>query len=222
MRINKFIAQSTTLSRRAVDEAINSQRVTVNGQPAKLGQEVSDQDQVTLDGKALHLSANATTIVFHKPRGYVVSRAGQGSRTIYELLPKEYEQLQPVGRLDKDSSGLLLLTTDGQLAYELTHPKFEKIKVYEIALHKALGATDQQLITDTGVILDDGLSKLELTPLDSQGLRWQVTMHEGRNRQIRRTFAARGYEITTLHRISFGQYQLGSLPSGQYQLIRNH
>src|ERR1700760_3036107 len=121
MRINKFVAASSGLSRRKADELIAKGSVTVNGKRVEQGQDVSDADIVKLGTNILKLPA-AATIMFNKPVGYVVSREGQGSRTIYELLPQQYQSLKPVGRLDKNSSGLLLLTNDGNLANDLTHP----------------------------------------------------------------------------------------------------
>ena len=129
MRINKFVALATGMSRRTADQAIAEGRVAVNGRPPTAGQQVTDEDQINLDGQTLQKPA-ATTIMMNKPVGYVVSRDGQGSQTIYDLLPEEYQGLKPIGRLDKDSSGLLLLTNDGTLAQELTHPKYHKQKVY--------------------------------------------------------------------------------------------
>src|SRR5579871_5689398 len=127
MRLNKFIAGATGMGRRAADQAIAAGRVQVNGHTASLGQEVDTSDQIKLDHQPVTVGdQRSTTILLNKPIGYVVSRNGQGSRTIYELLPAEYQQLKPIGRLDKDSSGLLLLTNDGQLTYELTHPSHQK------------------------------------------------------------------------------------------------
>ncbi len=157
------------------------------------------------------------TILLNKPVGYVCSRNGQGNQTIYNLLPANLHHLKPVGRLDKNSSGLLLLTNDGQLAYELTHPKFEKIKKYKIALNKDLGQADFQKITQQGVLLEDGLSTLALDLINNQRKEWKVTMQEGRNRQIRRTFEHLGYRVIKLHRTHFGPYKLGLLSSGNYQ-----
>lgn len=221
MRINKFVAQASGLSRRGADAAIAEGRVKVNGQTASLGQDIAETDAVLLDGQPLVPPAiPSTTIVLNKPVGYVVSRNGQGSRTIYDLLPAEYHSLKPIGRLDKDSSGLLLLTNDGQLAHELTHPSKQKMKCYEIKLDKPLTPQHWTEITTTGVQLEDGLSKFELNWLDkNDGLKWLVTMYEGRNRQIRRTFAALGYKVMRLHRTQFGPYQLGSVKSGQIKVL---
>jgi 16S rRNA U516 pseudouridylate synthase RsuA-like enzyme len=138
VRLNKFIASGTELSRRAADTAIAAGKVTVNGLPAGQGQDIGPDDVVALDGQEVTHSTPKTTIMLNKPVGFVVSRQGQGSRTIYDILPSEYHQLNPIGRLDKDSSGLLLLTNDGELANALTHPSYQKRKVYEVTLNKPL------------------------------------------------------------------------------------
>jgi 23S rRNA pseudouridine2605 synthase len=216
MRLNRWLALASDLSRRAADEAIANARVTVNGAVATLGTQVEEGDSVTLDGAELQAPTTYRTIMLHKPKGYVCSRTKQGkSPTIYDLLPDELFQLKSVGRLDKDSSGLLLLTDDGALAHQLTHPSYQKEKIYEIELDKPLALGDQRSI-DAGVELGDGVSHLKL---DGSGRSWQVRMHEGRNRQIRRTFARLGYKVTKLHRTDFGPYQLGDLETGKYQDI---
>jgi 23S rRNA pseudouridine2605 synthase len=219
MRINKFIASATGISRRAADAAIEQTRVLVNDQPPSAGQDIGSTDTVTLDGRVISPQVKTTTIMLNKPVGYVCSRAGQGSQTIYDLLPSELHQLKPIGRLDKNSSGLLLLTNDGQLAYELTHPTHQKLKVYDVTLDKPLQPLHRQMISDYGVTLDDGQSKLALERIEGE-TSWRVTMHEGRNRQIRRTFAALGYEVRELHRITFGGYSLNELASGEYSIVR--
>lgn len=220
MRINKYVAGATGLSRRVADKAIEQGNVLINGKIATPGQEVTDQDVVTLNGKTLSPQTSTQTILFNKPTGYVVSRDGQGNKTIYGLLPPELHQLKPVGRLDKDSSGLLLLTNDGQLAQELTHPKYQKTKVYEIRVSQPLAPLHRQMIHEHGIQLSDGPSKLLLERLkEGDDHEWKITMREGRNRQIRRTFAALGYGITKLHRTHFGAYSLGALPSGQWKSL---
>ncbi len=215
MRINKFIASSTSLSRRAADAAVAAGRVQIDGKLAEPGADVTTDNTVTLDSRAITPAVNTITIMLNKPRGYVVSRDGQGSETIYDFLPPEYQQLNPVGRLDKDSSGLLLLTNDGELANQLTHPKYEKTKVYEVVLDKPLQPLHQQMISNIGVQLEDGSSQFLITRLERGNTEYQVTMHEGRNRQIRRTFAALGYTVTRLHRTQFGTYALGNLATGK-------
>ena len=211
MRLNKYIAERTSLSRRAADKAIEEKRVSVNDKLAQLGTDVSETDSVKLDGKVISPIQVATqTILFHKPVGYVCSRKGQGSDTIYDILPGEFHHLNPVGRLDKDSSGLLLLTNDGDMANRLTHPRYSKVKIYEIELDKPLAPLHQQMISDKGINLSDGLSKLQLEKLNN-GKKYRVTMKEGRNRQIRRTFEALGYKVTKLHRTQFGEYLLNDI-----------
>jgi 23S rRNA pseudouridine2605 synthase len=217
MRLNQYVARATGLSRRAADEAIRQDRVAINGHAAALGTLVAPKDTVTLDGRRITADAKPTTLILNKPAGYVVSRHGQGSKTIYELLPAKYHHLKPVGRLDKDSSGLLILTNDGELANRLTHPRYAKIKVYEVILDKPLEPLHHQMISDYGIQLDDGPSKLSLHKLDGKGLEWQVTMSEGRNRQVRRTFDALGYQVRDLHRTEFGDYKLGSLKPALFQ-----
>lgn len=219
MRLNRFLAYETGLSRRAADKAIAAGRVTVNGHTAVVGQIIDEKARVALDGQAITPLVKTTTILLHKPVGFVCSRDGQGHRTIYDLLPSRLHHVKPAGRLDRDSSGLLLLTNDGQLAYRLTHPKFQKTKVYEVSLDRPLSLSDRQKITETGITLEDGISRLQLELLDDMGRHWQVSIQEGRNRQIRRTFEAAGYKVMTLHRISFGDYKLGTLGAGEYVAV---
>ena len=153
--------------------------------------------------------------MLNKPAGYVCSRRGQGSQTVYDLLPPELHQLKPVGRLDKDSSGLLLLTNDGDLANRLTHPRYGKAKLYQIKLNKSLPPEHQQQV-ESGVQLEDGLSRLKLDRPDDRRTSWQITMYEGRNRQIRRTFSKLGYNVVELQRTQLGPHSLGNLKTGSY------
>ena len=219
MRINKFIAQATGMSRRAADTAITDGRVTVDGYPATAGMLVADSTIVTLDGKELERPQSVTTIMLNKPAGYVCSRKGQGSQTIYDLLPEFLHQLKPVGRLDKDSSGLLLLTSNGALAQELTHPSYEKIKEYLVVLNKPLTEAHETRINQDGVKLEDGISKFALAAEAKDRQIWRITMHEGRNRQIRRTFETLGYTVLGLHRTVFGPYVLKDLKLANYREI---
>jgi 23S rRNA pseudouridine2605 synthase len=215
MRLNKYIAFHTGLSRRRVDQLIKDGKVMVNTKPASLGQEISAQDKVAVDGLEVKSAGKITTIMLNKPAGYVVSRNGQGSKTIYDLLPEEFHNLKPIGRLDKDSSGLLLLTNDGALANELTHPSRQKEKIYEVELDKPLKLEDKKRI-EQGVTLEDGGSSLLLKGADQK---WEVKMHEGRNRQIRRTFAALDYKVVKLHRTQFGEHQLNQLATAKYMQV---
>lgn len=219
MRLNKFLSLHTSLSRRGADRAISDGRVIINQKTADLGTQVNDGDVVFLDDHKIEPSkTDIKTIILNKSVGYVCSRNGQGSKTIYELLSPEFTNLNPVGRLDKDSSGLLLLTNDGDLANKLTHPSYGKVKIYEIELNKPLTPLHQQMISDHGIMLDDGNSKMMLEKLNS-GKNFKVTIREGRNRQIRRTFAALDYEVKTLHRTTFGDYIIGDILSGKIQEV---
>ena len=162
-----------------------------------------------------------TYLMLNKPINYVCSRKQQGKTpTIYSLLPDKFHNLKPVGRLDANSSGLLLLTNDGDFAFRMTHPKFKKNKQYNVTLDKELAPLHQQMIADFGIQLNDGLSKLGLSRQSNQDRHnWIVSMSEGRNRQIRRTFASLGYTVIKLHRTHFGTYKLGTLGAGDYIVI---
>lgn len=217
MRINKFLALHTSLSRRSADIAIANGRVKINKSLATAGMDVSETDSVMLDGVPVHnQKPRQVILLLHKPAGYVCSRNGQGSKTIYDLLPNDYKNLKPAGRLDKYSSGLLLMSNDGDLINELTHPKKQKDKIYRVVLDKPLNPTDQKAI-DNGVKLEDGVSRLQLCK-DKDSFTWIVKMHEGRNRQIRRTFKALGYEVVALHRTNFGDYDIGNIAPGNHRV----
>jgi 23S rRNA pseudouridine2605 synthase len=218
MRINVFVANATGMSRRTADKLIGQGRVSIDGSPARLGKTVEPTSTVTLDGNVITAGVKVTTVLLNKPVGYVCSRNGQGSRTIYDLLPQQYHRLKPVGRLDKDSSGLLLLTNDGQLANTLTHPRFAKEKLYTVELDRPLSTADHSQI-EHGVQLEDGISSLRLKKLSNTATLWRVSIQEGRNRQIRRTFAALGYEVRSLHRTDFGEYHLDDIPSGSWKQL---
>lgn len=215
-RVNKFVAHATGMSRREADEAVSHGRVSIDGITASMGSQVQPGAAVTLDGAPVGQQHNYTYVMFNKPVGYVCSRRQQGSSpTIYELLPKDYQPLKPVGRLDRDSSGLLLLTNDGDFAHRMTHPSHKKQKTYDISLDHELEPLHQQMISDHGIQLEDGNSQLILErTTDDNRTDWRVMMHEGRNRQIRRTFSALGYTVTRLHRTHFGPYALGNLAPG--------
>ena len=188
-RLNKFVALALGVSRRQADELIERGKVTVNDQPAKLGQRVTTADIIRYGNKPLTAQTHQL-ILLHKP----------------------------VGRLDKDSSGLILLTNDGDFAHQMTHPSFYKIKRYLVTLDRPLQPLHRQMINDFGVQLPDGPSRLTLERQhDGDDHRWIVQMSEGRNRQIRRTFAALGYTVTKLHRTDFGNYTLGDIKRGEFQ-----
>jgi 23S rRNA pseudouridine2605 synthase len=218
IRLNKFLAEKIGLSRREADNFIADGKVLVNDSKAVLGARITENDRVLVNGKKITNSEpEYIYLMLNKPEGYVSSRKAQGDApTLYELLPEKYQKLKTVGRLDKNSSGLILLTNDGDFAFSHTHPKFYKLKTYIVTLDHALEPLHQQEISDFGIQLDDGPSKLFLSKLSDDRKKWQVEMSEGRNRQIRRTFAALGYEVIKLHRVEFGAYTLGDLKPGKY------
>lgn len=223
VRLNKYLALQLGVSRRQADTYIEQSRVKVDGQAAVLGQRIdpSQTGKVTVDSKPVAANTEHRYILFNKPVNYVCSRKQQGdSPTIYALLPDDFKALKPVGRLDRNSSGLLMLTNDGDYAHKMTHPSFYKIKIYEVKLDRELAPLHQQMINDHGVTLEDGLSQLTLERMsDDQRYSWRVTMSQGRNRQIRRTFDSLGYTVTELHRTNFGPYALGDIKPGSYQSI---
>lgn len=218
MRINQYIAAGSSLSRRAADTAVAGGRVTVDGQPATVGQAAPPGADIRLDGRPVHLPDTHTYLLLHKPVGYVSSRVRQGSDpTIYELLPGQYHRLRAAGRLDRDSSGLMLLTDDGDFIQRHTHPSYDKSKIYELVLVRALNDADRAHL-ETGVDLEDGPSQVHV--LSHDGRHVTVSLGEGRNRQLRRTFGALGYTVERLHRTHLGNYELGRLPSGQFKIIQ--
>ncbi|MBQ9020335.1 rRNA pseudouridine synthase [Candidatus Saccharibacteria bacterium] len=221
VRLNKFLAERIGVSRREADNLIEHGKILIDDKPAGIGARVSDNQEVKYRGKVIPHEKKYTYLLMNKPVGYVCSRKRQGNiPTLYELLPEEYRHLKTVGRLDKDSSGLILLTNDGDFALRMTHPRYSKTKIYEVTLDHPLVPLHQQMISDFGINLKDGPSQLLLTPLDDSRKYYQVTMKEGRNRQIRRTFGALGYTVETLHRTAFGPYYLGDLEAGHY--LRTH
>lgn len=242
IRLNKFLAERLGISRRQADDLIVAGKITwkhagSDWQVAQLGDRIDASCEVRHKGVPVPFAATYQYYAMNKPVGYVCSRRAQGrAPTIYDLLPSKLRTLKTVGRLDKDSSGLVLLTNDGDFAYQMTHPKFVKEKVYLVELDRDLAPLHQQEIADFGVEIGDGVSRLGLTRL-TQAEFWhdyhdgapetaetgspderrffRVTMSEGRNRQIRRTFAALGYEVMRLHRVQFGKYCLSGLKSGE-------
>lgn len=229
MRINQRIAQLyPDISRRKADTLITDKLVYVNGNLASVGDSVSADDNIVVKGYEQPEQVATELALMHKPTGYIVSRQQQGDvPTIYQLLPEETHHLNYAGRLDKDSRGLILLTSDGDLLQKLTHPSHQKDKLYQIATNKPIDLADLVHLNE-GIYLEDGLSRLEivaidqsnavLKPSDSQNL-YHVTMREGKNRQIRRTLQALGYEVTDLLRLQFGDYHMGDLKEGEYRIL---
>jgi 23S rRNA pseudouridine2605 synthase len=224
VRINRFIATYTDFSRRKADSLVESGQVAVNRKTAHNGMDVSSADVIVIEGKRLVPIRKAlSTIMLHKPIGYVCSREGQGAPTVYGLIPKGLHHLKVAGRLDKDSSGLVIMTSDGQLLQKLTHPSNNKQKIYRVTLSRPLKKDDIQKLKSGINIGDARLSKLIVKAIDTTTTEanqktylYQVTMNEGRNRQIRRSFEALGFKVSSLHRTKIDKYTLGSLKSGNF------
>ena len=217
IRLSKRLSDLGIASRRQADAWIEKGWVKVDDHIAVLGEKVTPTQRIRISPKARAEQARLVTVLINKPVGYVCSRRRQDTApTIYELLPADLQSLKTVGRLDKDSEGLILLTNDGEFGFQMTHPKFAKHKLYEVELDRALEPLHQQMIGDFGVELKDGRSQLGLTKLDDGRRRWQVEMSEGRNRQIRRTFGALGYTVVQLKRLEFGPYRLSGLQPGEW------
>ena len=209
---------ATGLSRRQADDAIAENRVAINFVVASLGGQVSDTDNVSLDGVGISAPKELMYLVLHKPAGYVTSRTQQGThKTIYALLPEAYHRLKPVGRLDRETSGLILLTDDGETAFAMSHPSFVKSKRYEVILDHILKDEDASKL-HKGVMLEDGLSRFD--SLRGKGKNWELTLHQGKNRQIRRSFAALNYKVMRLHRSHFGKLSLDGLAQNDYRFIK--
>ncbi len=224
LRLNKHLALSLGISRREADNLIDKKIVKINDQIATLGARFKTGDKITVDNKEIANHTAYQYIALNKPAGYVCSRRQQGDHpTIYELLPAQYHTLKTVGRLDRDSSGLILLSNDGDFTYRMTHPSFSKVKIYNVRLESDLAPLHQQMISDHGITLEDGVSQLQLERLnDTDRKSWIVTMHEGRNRQIRRTFGSLGYTVLKLHRTNFGNYSVDDIPVGKFNIVDMH
>lgn len=221
LRLNKHLALQMGISRREADDLISQGRVAINEVPATLGARFTEGDNITVNNKVISDSTSYEYLILNKPVGYVCSRREQGGTpTIYQLLPTIYHKLKPVGRLDKDSSGIILLSNDGDFAYRMTHPQFGKVKIYNIRLDNELAPLHQQMVNDHGVQLNDGSSQLQLERMSAADRKnWIVTMKEGRNRQIRRTFDSLGYTVTKLHRTNIGNYALGDIKPGEFKIV---
>ncbi len=217
MRINQFLAAATGLSRRAADTTIAAGRVKLNGTPVALGRTVNPSDTVTLDDQIVTLKTHHTYLMLNKPTGYVSSRTQQDANpTLYDLIPSHFHALRIAGRLDLDSSGLILLSDDGDFIQNLTHPSHGKTKRYELTLSGTLTPGDLQKLEE-GIPLRDGLS--HVTVIDTHGKTVTVTLEEGRNRQLRRTFGALGYHVERLHRTNIGPFKLAELESGHWRPV---
>lgn len=218
LRLNRFLASAGLGSRRHCDELIAAGRVTVNGQPTTdFSTQVDEGDYVKVDRRLVRPKP-ALTILLHKPAGFVSTRRDpHAANTIYDLLPENLSRLFNVGRLDLQSEGLLLLTSDGDLAQQLTHPRFKIEKEYEVTLDRLWDPTLAEKLR-RGIFLDG--KRAQLTRVQQIGpTRLRVTMQQGLNRQIRRMFYDVGYEVKRLVRTRLGELRLGDLPRGQWRAL---
>lgn len=222
MRINKYLSECGVASRRASDDLIREGRVFINGKAAALGDDVGEKDEVTLDGTPVTRSVSHRYFVMNKPKGYVCTvEDDRGRKTVMQLLPPDAGRVYPVGRLDYDSEGLLLLTDDGELTFRLTHPKNEIPKTYLVRIEGSIG--EQQLNKlRSGVVLDGKLTKrckIKVVETDKEYTKLHITITEGRNRQVRRMFETVGKEVVFLKRIRIGELSLGSLDRGKVRKL---
>lgn len=222
MRLNKFMAAAGVASRRKCDEIIQSGRVRVNAQVVKkLGVTIDpDRDLVTIDNKPVRLKKDFVYIMINKPTGVVTTvRDPFGRCTVLDLLPQGKRRIYPIGRLDYNSSGLLLLTNDGDTAQKIIHPSYKLDKVYLVTVKHKL--TEAQIETlRKGVDIGDCVtSPAKVAALGAQkgDFVYKVVIHEGKNRQIRRMLAAVGSNVIGLQRVAIGQLKLGNLKVGEYR-----
>ncbi len=219
-RLNRFLARRGVASRRGADELIAAGRVTVNGEVRDLGTVVQPSvDRVCVDGHRIPAAAVSVTIVLNKPVGVVTTRSDPYQRrTVMDLL-EPVPGLVPVGRLDADSRGLLVLTTDGDLAHAVSHPRHGVTKRYLATVDRPI-SQDQLALIEYGVELEDGPARALTATHAGSDTVVEVVMAEGRKREVRRLFAAIGFEVRDLVRIAVGPLQLGDLPEGEARELR--
>lgn len=221
-RLQKILSARGVASRRAAEEMIKDGRVTVNGVPAALGQTADHQvDQILVDGKLLPDPQGNVYILLHKPRGFVTTLSDEKGRPdVAQLVADCGVRVYPVGRLDYDSEGLLLLTNDGAFAQRLMHPKHEVDKTYEAWVtghHPGCPALLRRSIELDGYRIRQ--PEVKLLWEDGQKAKYLITIHEGRNRQVRRMCSAAGMQVTRLRRIGEGKLRLGDLPKGKWRYL---
>lgn len=218
MRLNKFLASAGIVSRRKADILIAAGKVTVNGKIVKeLGTQVDEsQDAVECSGKPVRIKNDHIYIALNKPVGYVSSASNSQGKSVLQLVNR-HSRIYPVGRLDKDSRGLIILTDDGDLTYQSTHAKFGWEKEYEVTIDRPLQKQDAEMI-GRGMIVDD--KKLQPVKISgSKGNIVRLVLKEGINRQIRRMLGQLGYRVSDLKRIRIGKLELGDLEEGKWKKI---
>lgn len=221
MRINKFLAASGVASRRECDKLISEGRVKVNGTTATLGLEVSEEDEIFVDGNRVTQKKNEYYIL-NKPKGYICSVSDEkGRKTVMDLMPQNAGRIYPVGRLDYDSEGLIIMTTDGELAQKLTHPSNEVPKTYLVKIEGTLTEAMLNPIR-SGVEIDGYITKkckAHIVETNKEYTKIHITLTEGKNREIRKMFAALGKEVALLKRIKIGEITLRGLDRGAYRKL---
>jgi 23S rRNA pseudouridine2605 synthase len=219
MRLGKYLATAGVASRRASEEIVRAGRVTVDGHTiTDPAHDVSDRSAVTLDGKRVSTARERVVYALNKPAGVVsTARDPQGRPTVVTMVPQT-ERLYPVGRLDIDTTGLILLTNQGELAHRLTHPSFEVEKTYRAVVGgAALHERTLQALRD-GIELEDGrTAPAQVRRVSADTL--EITIHEGRKRQIKRMCEAVGHPVKGLERVAFGPLKLGDLPRGRWRRL---
>ncbi|MBI2414557.1 rRNA pseudouridine synthase [candidate division WWE3 bacterium] len=222
--IQKFLRDKTGLSRRDCGEELKLGKIKVNGEIAQVGQKFDPTlDHIEYDGRDLEIGIeDKIYLLLHKPSGYVTSRSDPfNKKTVYDLLPRNFSKLFPIGRLDVDTEGLLLLTNDGDFSYQLTHPKFEVEKEYHVELNNKISSLDIAKI-ENGLKTREIKSapcKIFLRSATGSRSTLNITLHEGQNREIRRIFKALGYTVTYLKRLRIGRITLGDLGKGKWRLL---
>ena len=221
MRLQKYLAECGVASRRHAEEMIRDGRVAVNGVTVtEMGTQTEEGDRVTVDGKPVRPEAVRRYIMYHKPAGEVTTASDpEGRKTVLSHFDRLKVRLYPVGRLDYDSEGLLLLTNDGELTNRLLHPRNEVDKTYVARVGGTV--TQEQVKTlRSGVVLDErktSPARVRITRQDADWTYVTVTIHEGRNRQVRRMFEAVGLQVLALKRVGFGPLTLGDLKRGEWR-----
>ena len=221
IRLNKLISNAGVCARRAADTLIQTGQITVNGKlVTTLGYKVLPQDVVKYQGQVLQAS-KPTYVLLNKPKDYITTNQDpQGRKTVLQLVKNACsERIYPVGRLDRSTTGLLLLTNDGELAKKLAHPAGNVKKLYHVVLDKPLSKADFEQIK-AGVELEDGVAqvdKLELVTQDSKNIGLEI--HMGRNRVIRRIFAQLHYEVIKLDRVMYAHLTKKNLPRGKWRML---
>ena len=220
-RLQKILSARGICSRRKAEEIILSGRVTVNGQVATLGQTADpEKDTILLDGKSLPTSSEYVYILLHKPRGYVTTLSDEKGRPNVTQLVQCGHRVYPVGRLDMDSEGLLILTNDGELANKMMHPRGEVDKTYEVWVGDY--RTGCEKLLERRIILDGrkiATPKIRLLSAQADQAHLLITIHEGRNRQVRRMCQAAMMRVTRLRRIAEGELSLGDLQKGCWRYL---